>query len=234
MDKRRLNTLEKQEMAGKTFYGKWVPGRSDSAAPGKEIPEDGGAFIGQDPGDNLSLVIQAGVTGDIHERAGGPRLVVDGPVDEPLDPCQIDGAGAHGARFDGHVYGAAGQTPAAELFGRLADCQHFSVGSGILPLLALVAGGRDHLSPPLDHGSDRDLAAIGGHAGLIERYAHEMLVFCAACIHMAIVCKHSRENKRNCMRKLEIVKQKRPGLEEGLQHPRIEREKWRARQDSNL
>ncbi len=86
-------------------------------------------------------MIEAGVCRKVVEGAGGACFGIGGGVDEAIYTGGVEGAGAHGAGFEGNVEGAAGETPASELVGGAADGEEFGVGCRVSRSLALVVGG---------------------------------------------------------------------------------------------
>jgi hypothetical protein len=85
---------------------------------------------------------------------------------------RLGGAGAHGAGFQGGVEGAAGEAPAAQGRGGLADREEFGVGGRVFGGLALVGGDGQDLPFSGDHGAHGGLALFGGARGGEQGAAH--------------------------------------------------------------
>jgi hypothetical protein len=135
----------------------WCP-----AAILEEVAEQcGGAFLEKAAFDDEGM-IEAGVGGGIVEGACVSGFRIRGRVDQARETACVDGAGAHGARFQGGVEGTAGKSPAACGDGCATDREEFGVGGGIPCSLTLVCSdGHDLLSPGND-GPDRNLTLFGG------------------------------------------------------------------------
>ena len=68
-------------------------------------------FLLPDAGFHLGMVVEGHIEQAAYTAAGA-ALFVPGAVDHPGDPGIDDGAGAHGAGFQGHIQGAFPQPPA--------------------------------------------------------------------------------------------------------------------------
>jgi hypothetical protein len=121
-------------------------------------------------------VVEAFVGCGIVEGTRVPCFRVWGSVDEAADAGGVGGACAHGAGFQGGVEGAAGQAPAAEGSGGLADGEQFGVGCRVSRALALVSGDGQDLSISSDHGPYGDLTLLGGAPGGEQGAAHHCQV----------------------------------------------------------
>jgi len=111
-----------------------------SCPPGaKEVAQEIGAFRREHPWDNLGAVIEATVTHDVPERAHCTRFRVRGAEDEPIEPGQDDGTGAHRAGLQGDDKRAAVQSPLATGCGSLAQGYELGVPGGVVGDLAYVA-----------------------------------------------------------------------------------------------
>lgn len=135
-----------------------------------------GAVLLEDVGGDLGLVVEAGVLEEVEEGSGGAGFGVGGAVDEVGDAGVEDGAGAHGAGFEGDGEGAAEEAPGAEFLGGCADGDDLGVGCGIfVAFAAVLAGGEDGVVGGEDDGADGDFAGGGGESGLVEGEADEVL-----------------------------------------------------------
>jgi len=92
-----------------------------SAAIFEEITEQFGGFGFKDTPFDGDCVVESVICWDIVKRSGVTGFRVGGSVDEAVQARGVSGAGAHGARFQGRVEGAAGEPPAAQSRGGLAD-----------------------------------------------------------------------------------------------------------------
>ena len=131
------------------------------AAVFEEAAEQSGGFDFEETALCGEGVIKAAVGGDVMEGAGVAGLGVWCGVDEAREPGGVGSAGAHWARFEGGVEGAAGQAPATQGSGCIPDGEEFRVGRRVTGGLALVGGDGQDLRPPRDHRSDGDLAPLG-------------------------------------------------------------------------
>ncbi len=144
------------------------------AEAGEELAQAGRGGFGEDTGGDFGLVVEAGVGGDLEEGADGAGLGVVAAVDDALDSGVDDGAGAHGARFEGAVQGAAAQVPGAQSGGGLAEREDFGVRGGVLVGLATIAGAADDAAAGVDDdAADGDVAVVCGAVGLFEGEFHE-------------------------------------------------------------
>jgi hypothetical protein len=128
----------------------------------EEVAEQcGGAFLEKAAFDDEGM-IEAGIGRGIVEGACVSGFGIRGRVEQARETACVDGAGAHGARFQGSVEGTAGKSPAACGDGCATDREEFGVGGGIPCSLTLVCSdGHDLLSPGND-GPDRNLTLFGG------------------------------------------------------------------------
>ena len=60
------------------------------------------AFGLEDPGDEFDVVVEPAVLGDVVEAPTGARLEVRCAVDDPMEPGEHRGAGAHDAWLERH------------------------------------------------------------------------------------------------------------------------------------
>src|SRR4029453_14599161 len=76
-------------------------GRAAGGGGGEEGAEQGGPVVGQDAAVDLDPVGEAGVADQVEQGGDGAGLGVVGAEDEGGDPGLDQGAGAHGAGFEG-------------------------------------------------------------------------------------------------------------------------------------
>lgn len=105
------------------------------AAGAKEVCEQRPALFREQAGDDFDLVVKLGVVHDAENRAAGAGFGVGGRVDEAGDARVQDGAGAHGARFERDVEGAAAfrseDAVVRERASGFAEGDDLGVGGGI-------------------------------------------------------------------------------------------------------
>ncbi len=123
-------------------------------------------------------MVEAVVGAEVVEGVDGAGLGVAGAVDEAGEAGVDDGAGAHGAGFEGDVEGAIEETPVAEGLPGLAEGDDFGVGGGVVVEFAEVVSAADDLRWGVegvmdDEGTDGDFGASGGILGELEGLAHE-------------------------------------------------------------
>src|SRR5918993_2918040 len=107
----------------------------------EEVAEQcGGSFFEKAVFDDEGM-IETGVGGDVVEGAGVSGFGIRGRVDQTRETACVGGAGAHGARFQGGVEGAACKSPASGSGGCLTGGEEFGVGRRIPRCLALLCGG---------------------------------------------------------------------------------------------
>jgi hypothetical protein len=105
-------------------------------------------------------MIEAGVGEGVVEGACVSGFGIRGRVDQTRETARVGGAGAHGARFQGGVEGAACQSPSACSGGCTTDGEELGVGGGITCSLTLICGDGQNLLSPGDDSSDRNLALV--------------------------------------------------------------------------
>lgn len=90
------------------------------------------------------------------------------------DARKGDGPGTHGAGLQRHIELRAHETFIAELFGRFADHQDFSMGSGVLQLQDPVAVcGKNLPLPTHQNGAHGHFLAGSGEVGLFKGAGHK-------------------------------------------------------------
>jgi hypothetical protein len=104
---------------------------ADLAAGGEKGLQEGSAFVGEDAGNNLHPVVEAGVGQDFETRTDCAAFGVVCSINETGDPGLNDRASAHAARLDGGKESGAGQAVVAELAGSFPDHDDFGVGGGV-------------------------------------------------------------------------------------------------------
>src|ERR671921_1165962 len=131
----------------------------------------GGPFFEKAAFDDEGM-IEAGVGGGIVKGAGVSGFGIRGRVDQTRETACVGGAGAHGARFQGGIEGAASKSPPSGSGGSPTDGEEFGVGRRIPCRLALVGGDGQDLLSPGDDGPDGDLTLFGGLLGGEQGAAH--------------------------------------------------------------
>src|SRR5258706_9616509 len=84
---------------------------SELALASEEIAEELGTFFGQDSGGDLDTMIQTLIFAELIERSHRAGLGVVATVNQLWDAGVDDGAGAHGAGFEGDNQSAVEETP---------------------------------------------------------------------------------------------------------------------------
>ncbi len=112
----------------------------------------------------------------IHEASSGPVLGRRTAENDAPQPGMDNRASAHGARLLGDVQIAVGKAPVSHRSLSLCDGKHFSMRSGVLQLLDLIA--RPSENAPLAHHDrpDGDFLLPAGHLRLTQGLAHEVVV----------------------------------------------------------
>jgi hypothetical protein len=95
-------------------------GTAESAATVEEVGEQPATFVGPDAGDDIGLVVEAGVGSKVVERTAGTGLGVGRTEHDPVHPGRQERTGAHGAGLQGDDQGASAQPPAPGAVGRVA------------------------------------------------------------------------------------------------------------------
>ena len=95
----------------------------------------------------------------VDDAAAGAGFRIGRAVDEARDARVKHGAGAHGARLEGHVELAAAQTIVPEPLRSVAQCADFGVGSRIVTRDRAVVALTDDLAVFHDDCADRELRA---------------------------------------------------------------------------
>ena len=111
-------------------------------------------------------VVEARICREVVEGTSGACFGIGGGVDEAVYAGGMEGAGAHGAGFEGDVQSAAGETPTSQLTGGAADGEELGVGGRVPRGLALVVGGGEQLIPADYHGANWDFSYLGGSLSL--------------------------------------------------------------------
>ena len=157
-----------------------IRGRSlfaERALGGEEGGEKLGAMVGHYAGGDLDSVIEADVGAELVEGLDGAGFGVGGAVDQAGDAGVDNGAGAHGAGFEGDGEGGVLETPVAQLAGGLADGEDFGVGGGVfVEDSAVVGGGDDSVGGGVvDDGADGDFIMGEGGGGVLDREGHKLV-----------------------------------------------------------
>ncbi len=128
-----------------------------------------------DAAQNFGFVVSGLVVEDFRAVVDRAGFGVVGGEDELFDAVGGDGAGAHGAGFQGDRQRAVGQVFGAFCRRGLLQDQKFGVGGGVFQKLDFVAaGGPDIAGGIRDDGADRDFAARRGGGGLFEGEVHRV------------------------------------------------------------
>lgn len=117
-------------------------------------------------------MVETIVLGDGVQRGGSPRLLVEGPKDEAVQPGPHQGTGTHGTGFEGDVERAVRQKLCAERVPGGPERQHFGVGRRVVPFLDAIVSATDYPIVPNDDGADGNLAGRGGRLGGLEGAVH--------------------------------------------------------------
>jgi hypothetical protein len=129
-----------------------------SQAPGSEETLQHLSALGfSDAGSDFALMIQGRHLQDVNHSSSRSRFRIRTSEDHSAQSRINDCAGAHWARFLGHVQIAFVQSPIANRTFSLRYCEHFGVGCGILQGFDLVPGSGDDLLLANDYCTDRDL-----------------------------------------------------------------------------
>ncbi len=170
------------------------------AAAFEESAQQFGGFVLEEALFDGDGVVESAVCGDVMEGSCVTGLGVGGSVDETTNTCGVGGAGAHGARLQGGVEGAAGEAPAAQVCGCLADSEDLGVGGRVICGLALVGGDGQDLGPSGDYGTHGDLALLGGALCGEQGAAHHLQI-CGGSVFRSSLLAHrtddSSETKRS-------------------------------------
>ena len=122
-------------------------------------------------------MVEAVVVDELEEGAHGTGFRVVAAVDDAVQAAVDDGAGTHGARFDGHVEGTACQAPAIEGAAGFFNGQQFGVGRRTGQAFAQVIGPGDNFLFIDDDGADRDFSDGIGRLGFGQGFAHIKFIF---------------------------------------------------------
>jgi hypothetical protein len=146
------------------------------AAFGEEGLDHRGAIGGEDTGNDLDLMVEAGIGKDLETSTNRAALGVVGSVDQARDASLNDRAGAHAARLDGDVEGGAREAVIAETARGFAKDDDFGVGRGVIVANGAVAGAREDFAFMDEDSADRNFARSGRGAGLGQGFLHELRV----------------------------------------------------------
>jgi hypothetical protein len=104
------------------------------------------------------------------------RAFISRAVNQSSDARLDQSPGAHRAGFDRRVNVNARQPVVAERTGGLAQCDDFSVGSGIAVGASAVTANGDELAVMNNTNTDRHLTAIFRFPGRGERLPHPVFI----------------------------------------------------------
>ena len=126
-------------------------------------------------------MVEAGVGAELEKGVDGAGFGVAAGVDEARETGLDEGAGAHGAGFEGDVHDAVEETPVVDGLASLAHGDDFGVGGGVVLGFAAVEAGADDFGSRVgrvveDEGADGDFVLGGGFLGELERLAHPVCV----------------------------------------------------------
>lgn len=134
------------------------------------------SLVRTEPVDHGKPVIKPLVGAKVIQAADASGLGVFGPVDEPVDACVDQGAGAHGAGLECDNERAVIQSPSAEFLSSSADGDDLGVGGGVVvrlaEVVALAEDDRFVVDQLVDHGSHGHLALRGGLVGQVQGAVH--------------------------------------------------------------
>ena len=136
-------------------------------------------------------MVELGVVEDAEDRAAGSGLGVGRGVDQAADAGVEDGAGTHGAGFEGDVEGAAfGQAIIIQGAGGVAESDDLGVGGGVVVAQNTVLAAGDDLAVVDDDGADGDFAITLGGAGFGDAGVEvvEVVRRCHAVIRLVRQC----------------------------------------------
>ena len=133
----------------------------------EEVCHELGAFGFEDAAADLHGVEDGGVADYVEGGAAGAGFGFVGSEDDVSDSGANQGAGAHGAGFEGDCEGAVGEAPAVATLGAgLGDGDDFGVAEGVVVGFAAVgAAAEDGAVGAVDDGSDGD---VGRWCGTCE------------------------------------------------------------------
>jgi hypothetical protein len=135
--------------------------------------QQGGALLGPHTALHHRLVIQPGLSKEVHHRPGCAGLGVGRTKDHALEPGVQHRAAAHGAGFQRHVQGAAVEPVVAQVLGGRAQGRDLGVCGGVVLRDRCISTGADHDAVLHHDRAHRHLAGRGRGAGLLQGKAHE-------------------------------------------------------------
>ena len=156
------------------------------AVPGEEIPQQRGALLLPDAGNDFHPVVEPALAEDVEHGTRGAGLLVPGTEHHPRNPCEDDRTRAHCARFQSHHQRAVLQPPAVVALaflgtvrpqprGGLPDGDHLGMGRRVPQGLAFVSPGAQHGTVGPDHdGADRHVRGGQRIPGLRQGKAHPL------------------------------------------------------------
>jgi len=121
-------------------------------------------------------VVEAAVIADLVEGSDGSGFGVACSVDHAAQAGVDDEPAAHGAGFEGDDEGAVVESPVVDVFAGVEDGGELGVAGGIFITLSGV-GALTEDFPGLgfvDHGSNRNLTAIGGFLSEGQGVGHHL------------------------------------------------------------
>jgi hypothetical protein len=145
-----------------------------SAAGGKEGLQQGGGFLGEEPGSHVHLMIQFGAGKKLEAGAEGATFGIVSGIDKVRDTSLDDGAGTHGAGLQGDIQSGVRKPIIAENSRSFAQHDDFCVGSGIIIANGAIARVGEICLIVNEHSADGYFASISGRACLFQSEAHEV------------------------------------------------------------
>lgn len=135
--------------------------------------EERSAVPGEDAGNDLYLVIEAGIGEDFETRTYGATFGIVRAVDEARDAGLDDGAGAHAAGFECDVEGGSCHAIVFEESGGFADYDDLGVSCRIAVPDCAVTGAREDFAVVNDESADGDFPGGGRAAGFLDGELHK-------------------------------------------------------------
>jgi len=147
------------------------------AALPEEVSQQVTAFLGQDIPLAFEAMIEALVRRqELEDAAAGTALGIAGAVHDAGDAGVDQGAGAHGAGFEGDVEGGTGESVVAGALAGVAKGADLGVGAGVMGGDGAVPALAQNLARGYQHGPHRHLTHGRRPFGQGERVAHPVAI----------------------------------------------------------
>src|SRR5208337_4178597 len=104
----------------------------------------------------------------------GAAFGVIGGIDDTRNTRLNDGAGTHGARFEGDVQSGATQSVVAENASSFANHHYFGMGGWVVVTDGAVAGASNNRSILNEECANRNFSRVGRSARLGKSELHEI------------------------------------------------------------